>query len=235
MILTENKNQGKEHEGDYMAIAKELQARYDEIALPIVHFCDEKLDDCYKKLCLKLLEKLCRKRPSPLLGGRSNTWAAGIVYAIGATNFIFDKTQKIHLTAKELSAEFGISANTAGTKAAELRKMFRVDYFNPEWLRPELIEDNPMIWFVRVNRIIVDIRDMPLEIQQQAFEKGFIPYVPLLREREAGEPAFGETAEKFVSGEPVGWIEKNKEINTEKKRQKEAEREAADKQELLFK
>nr|AGS53384.1 hypothetical protein [uncultured bacterium contig00018] len=155
-----------------MKIPKEIQGKYDEIAGLVIKFCDEKLSVDYKNLCLRLLEKLCRKRPSPLLGGRAPTWAAGIVYAIGSNNFIFDKTQKIHLTANELAAGFGVSASTASSKAAELRKMFRIDYFNSEWVLPELIEDNPMIWMVKVDGFIVDIRDMPLEVQQQAFEKG---------------------------------------------------------------
>jgi len=43
---------------------------------------------------------------------------------------------------------------------------------------PERIEDNPMIWMVKVNGLIVDVREMPLEIQQKAFEMGIIPYVP---------------------------------------------------------
>jgi len=113
-----------------------------------------------------------------LLSGRAHTWAAGIVYAIGSNNFIFDKTQKIHLTANELVAPFGVSSSTASNKAAEIKKMFKISYFNAEWMLPEHIENNPMIWMVMVNGLIVDIRDMPLEIQEQAFEMGIIPYVP---------------------------------------------------------
>lgn len=161
-----------------MKIPKELQSKYDEIAPMIVKFCDEKLNPDYKVLCLRLLEKLCRKRPSPLLGGRVHTWAAGIVYAIGANNFIFDKTQELHLTSNELASAFGISASTAGTKAAEIRKMFHIDIFNAEWMLPENIRDNPAIWMVTINGFIVDVRQMPLEVQQQAFEMGIIPYVP---------------------------------------------------------
>ena len=161
-----------------MSIPKEMQGKYDEIAPLIIEFCNKELNEDYKNLCLRLLEKLCRKRLSPLLAGRANTWAAGIVYAIGSNNFIFDKTQKVHLTANELASPFGISASTASSKAAELKKMFKIDYFNIEWLLPEHIEDNSLIWMVKVNGLIVDVRDMPLEIQQQAFEKGIIPYVP---------------------------------------------------------
>ena len=165
-----------------MSIPVNMQAKYDEIAPIIAKFCDEKLNGDYKGLCLRLLEKLCRKRPSPLLGGRPGTWAAGIVYAIGSNNFIFDNSQEIHMTAGELASAFGISASTAGTKAGEIRKMFNISYLNVEWILPELIEDSPAIWMVMVDGLIVDIRDMPPEIQQQAFEMGIIPYVPGERE-----------------------------------------------------
>ena len=161
-----------------MKIPKEMQDKYDEIAPMIIDFCDKKLNDDYKDICLRLLVKLCRKRSSPLLGGRPLTWAAGIVYAIGQVNFIFDKTQKINMTAGELAAGFGISASTAGNKAAEIRKMFKIDYFNSEWLLPELIESNPMNWMIMIDGFITDVRYMSLEIQQQAYEMGLIPYVP---------------------------------------------------------
>jgi len=161
-----------------MSIPKKMQDKYDEIAQIIVAFCDEKLNDDYKDICLRLLEKLCRKRVSPLLGGRARTWAAGIVYAIGAYNNIFDKSQKIHMTANEIASYFGIAASTAGEKAGDIRKMLNIHGLNNEWLLPEFIEYNDMIWMVKVNGFIVDVRHMPLEIQQQAYEKGIIPYVP---------------------------------------------------------
>ena len=170
-----------------MAIPKNMQDKYNEIAQLIDKFCDEMIHEKYNKdfksVCHRLLEKLCRKRPSPLLGGRVHTWAAGIVYAIGAANFIFDKDQEYYMTSKELASGFGIAATTAGTKAGEIRKMFNINYFNHEWMLPKLKEKNPMLWFIQVNGLIVDARDMPLEIQEQAFEMGIIPYVPGEREK----------------------------------------------------
>jgi hypothetical protein len=167
-----------------LSIPKEMQDKYDEIAEMLIEFCDKKLNEDYEDLCLQLLEKLCRKRPSPLLSGKASTWAAGITYAIGSNNFIFDKTQEIHLTASELASAFGVSSSTVSSKATELKKMFKIDYFNIEWMLPKHIEDNPMIWMVKVNGFIVDVRDMSLEIQQQAFEMGIIPYVPGEKEEE---------------------------------------------------
>ena len=161
-----------------MKIPENMQKKYEEIASMISAFCKEKLNDEYNELCLRLLVKLCRKRSAPLLGGKPKTWAAGIIYAIGSNNFIFDKTQKLHLTANEIASAFDISSNTAGSKASEIKKMFNIDYFNLEWQTAELKENNPTNWMIQVNGFIVDVRDMALEIQEQAFELGLIPYIP---------------------------------------------------------
>ena len=82
------------------------------------------------------------------------------------------------MTSDEIASGFGISASTAGNKAAEIRKMFKIYYSNAEWLLPKLIEKNLAVWMVEIDGFIVDIRDMPLEVQHMAFKKGIIPYVP---------------------------------------------------------
>lgn len=133
-----------------------------------------------------MLEKLCRKRPSPLLGGRDATWAAGIVYAIATNNFIFDKSNPCYMTAQEIAGGFNLSASTAANKASELRGMFDVNPLNTEWMVQELIESNPAVWLLKVDGYVVDIRDMPLAVQNLAFEKGLIPYVPGERDRAGG-------------------------------------------------
>lgn len=167
-----------------MKIPAQMQPVYDEVAGMIDEYCEKHLNEEYRALCLRLLGKLCRKRPSPLLKGRRNTWAAGIVYAIAANNFIFDKSMPIHLTADELSRPFGIAPSTAGNKAAEIRKLIRMSPWDTEWLLQDLIEDNPAIWMLSVDGFIVDARDLPLEIQQEAARRGLIPYVPVPRQKE---------------------------------------------------
>ena len=167
-----------------MKIPAQMQPVYEEIAGMIEEYCEKYLNEEYRALCLRLLEKLCRKRPSPLLKGRRNTWAAGIVYAIAANNFIFDKSMPVHLTADELSRPFGVAPSTAGNKAAEIRKLVRMSPWDTEWLLQELIEDNPAIWMLSVDGFIVDARDLPLEFQQEAARRGLIPYVPAMRQKQ---------------------------------------------------
>ncbi len=40
-----------------------------------------------------------------------------------------------------------------------------------------------------VNGFLVDLRNMPREVQEIAFEKGLIPYIPEDREHDAGRPS----------------------------------------------
>jgi hypothetical protein len=44
------------------------------------------------------------------------------------------------------------------------------------------MDENPRAWFIMVNGLIVDARHMPREIQEIAYEKGLIPYIPGRRE-----------------------------------------------------
>jgi len=53
--------------------------------------------------------------------------------------------------------------------------------FSPEWTLPSRMAGNPLAWLVQVNGLMIDIRHAPVELQQQAYEKGLIPYVPGLK------------------------------------------------------
>ena len=168
-----------------MNVPKEMQETYEVISKILVGYSREYLDKEYEDLCLHALEKLCRKRPSPLKSGRSNTWAAGIVYAIGSNNFIFDKSQSIHITAKELAASFGVAVSTASSKAAMIKKLLEIDFFHAEWCLPSKVAENPMLWIVTVNGLPYDARMLPAKMQEICYEKGLIPYVPAYKERKS--------------------------------------------------
>ena len=83
---------------DPYSVPKLIQETYDTITALTDGFCQEKLNEEYAEMCRVMTAKLCRKRPSPLASGRANTWAAGIVHAVGTVNFAFDRTQTPHTT-----------------------------------------------------------------------------------------------------------------------------------------
>jgi hypothetical protein len=162
-----------------------MQEIYQQLATLITDFCTEKANDEYRVLSLKLCEKLCRKRPSPLLRGKPETWACAIVYAIGTINFIFDRTQTVHLTSQELAGAFGVSVATASAKSKQIRDMFHLHHFDHEWTLPSMLESIPMLWLISIDGLPVDVRQLPVSMQITAYEKGLIPYVPALKNKDA--------------------------------------------------
>jgi hypothetical protein len=41
-----------------------------------------------------------------------------------------------------------------------------------------IVDRNPLVWMAEVNGMLVDLRNMPREVQVIAYEKGMIPYIP---------------------------------------------------------
>ena len=149
----------------------------------IDRFCKEHLNDEYAVLCHKLAEKLARKRPSPLLHGSPNTWASGIVRTVGWVNFLHDKAQTPYMRLIDIDAGFGISESSGAGKLAAIRKMLKIHQLDPNWTLPSRLDDNPMVWMLQVNGFMVDVRHAPREVQEIAFNKGLIPYIPADRQQ----------------------------------------------------
>ncbi len=163
---------------DAYSVPKKMQPTHETIVGLTDSFCDTHLTSEYTDLCRKLTAKLCRKRPSPLTKGRPATWAAAIVYTIARVNFLFDKTQTPHMTAKELCKLIGTSQNTASTKSTQIMDLLDITQFEIEWTLPSQMDDNPMAWFILIDGLMVDIRNQPREIQEEALRMGMIPYLP---------------------------------------------------------
>jgi Domain of unknown function (DUF6398) len=145
-------------------------------------FCRQHLNEEYAALCRKLAEKLARKRLSPLVSGRPNTWASGIVRTVGWVNYLDDRSQKPHLKLTAIDKAFGVGQSTGQGKSMQIRRMLKIRSFDPEWMLPNRMDDNPMVWMMSVNGFLMDIRHAPREAQVVAYEKGLIPYIPADRE-----------------------------------------------------
>jgi hypothetical protein len=170
---------GRSASGQAKAVAEQLIEMTDA-------FCREFLTEEYAELCRTLASALARKRPSPLLRGRLETWAAGVVRTIGWTNFLHDPSQNPHLKLFSIDEAFGIAESTGAAKLKAIRTMFRIHQLDPKWTLPSKMDENPKAWILEVNGFLIDIRYAPREFQQVAFEKGLIPYIPADRS-EAGE------------------------------------------------
>ena len=159
-------------------VPAKMREKFDAIVTLTEQVCQEHLNEEYAQLARQATAALCRKRPSPLSSGRVNSWACGVVYALGFVNFLFDKSQDPHMNATELCAAFGVAKGTGAAKSRSVRDALGMVQMDPNWYLPSQMDDNVMAWMISVNGLIVDARSMPLEVQEIAYEKRLIPYVP---------------------------------------------------------
>ena len=141
-------------------------------------FCREHLNEEYADLCRRLAEKLARKRPSPLISGKPETWACGIVRTIGWVNFLDDSSQTPHMKLTAIDKAFGVAESTGQGKAKAIRDLLKIRQFDFHWMLRQRIEESPMAWMIEVNGFVLDARHLKREIQEEAFRKGLIPYIP---------------------------------------------------------
>ena len=161
--------------GDVASVIKTIVAMIDE-------FCQNRLNNEYAVLCRKLAEKLARKRPSPLFSGKPSSWACGIVRTIGWVNFLDDGSRKPHMKLTEIDKAFGVGESTGQGKSILIRRMLKIRQFDHRWTLPSRMDENPTIWLLNFNGLMTDIRHAPREVQEIAFNKGLIPYIPADRQ-----------------------------------------------------
>ena len=78
----------------------------------------------------------------------------------------------------DIDPEFGVAASTGQAKSMAIRRMFGIGRLNRNWTLPSRLGDNPLVWKVEVNGMLVDIRQESRERQEAAFQEGLIPYIP---------------------------------------------------------
>src|SRR5580658_3542203 len=129
--------------------------------------CAHLLDEEYANLARQVVAKLARKRPSPLQSGRAATWAGGVMWALGQVNFLFDPSTEPYASYDDLAEVFRLSKSTLSQKAKQIRDLLDMTFATPEFLRAEQIDSNPMTWFIQVDGLLYDARQLTVEIQAE--------------------------------------------------------------------
>jgi tetratricopeptide (TPR) repeat protein len=152
-------------------------ARFSELVKLTDGFCDAHLNAEYKELCREMAVAVCQN-DSPVLKGKAESWAAGIVYSLGRINFLTDPSQTPHMKSKQIAEGFSVSVGTMQAKSKVIREGLDLFPFHPDWCLSSLQESNPLTWMMEVNGFIMDIRTAPRDAQVAAYEEGLIPYIP---------------------------------------------------------
>ncbi len=129
-------------------------------------FCDTYLDEDYKELCTKLIQKMSRKRQVPFLSGQMQNWAAGIVHAIGSINFLFDKSFEPYASVSQICDFFGTKQSTTSKKSKDIQTLFKLSYYDSEFSTSYMKQKNPFKNLVMVNGLIVPREALPPELQE---------------------------------------------------------------------
>ena len=161
-----------------------IRPRADAVAALTDAVCQKHLDAEYRELCRKLIERLARKRPSPLARGEARIWAGGAIYVVGRQNFLFDPSMRPHMTVDQLSESIGVPKSTLGNKAALICKILDITRMTYDYHRREMLARDPLPWMIEVNGFLMDARQAPPEIQADLRRRGIIPDVdPLIEEQ----------------------------------------------------
>jgi hypothetical protein len=121
----------------------------------VSEYCDKNLDSEYKELCLRIIEKMSRKKIVPFSSGKIEIWAVGIIYAIGQINFLFDKSFLPYQSTDEICTYFNTSKSTASQKAKNIRDMFDLSYYDKEFSTKKMSDSNPLSDIVMINGFAV--------------------------------------------------------------------------------
>jgi hypothetical protein len=82
------------------------------------------------------------------------------------------------MTMAEVCTAFGVGQSTTSAKAKVISDALHTNRMDPTWMLKSFVDQNPLVWAAEVNGLLVDVRDMPREVQVIAYEKGMIPYIP---------------------------------------------------------
>jgi hypothetical protein len=143
-----------------------LKQRQNNILELVREFCSKKLDEEYFELSERLVQKLGRKRNSPMETGQEKIWASAIIHALGTINFLFDNTFEPHIKTEEISSYFGTNKSTTRAKSKLIRDLLKLEFWDKEFSTQYAKENNPFAKLVLVDGNIVQIDKLPEELQR---------------------------------------------------------------------
>jgi hypothetical protein len=85
------------------------------------------------------------------------------------------------------------------TKSRIIRDKLDITTFDPDWCTPAMLVDNPLVWMFDVGGFVIDIRDTPRQVQEEAYRQGLIPFIPADKQEPEPESGTGIKIIEFPS------------------------------------
>jgi hypothetical protein len=123
-------------------IPVEKRERFQEVALMLECFGQSHLDPELTGFTLELWRRLCRRQTIDCRRGKAHVWAASVVHVIARINFLFDRSQPVHLTFDTICGWFQANKTTVGSKATGIERALRLrQHSEPGLCRRKFIDD----------------------------------------------------------------------------------------------
>ena len=97
---------------------------------------------------------------------------------IGWVNYLDDPSREPHMKLTFIDKAFGVAESTGQGKSKTIRKLLKIRQSDPRWTLPSRVDDNPLVWMLEIDGLLIDMRHAPRKLQEAAFERGLISYIP---------------------------------------------------------
>jgi hypothetical protein len=108
------------------AVSEEVLSKFKAIVILTDAFCRQHLNEEYVKMCRRLALALARKRPTPIIRGKKEVWACGIVRTIGWANMLDDPKSSPYMKLIDIDPKFGVANSTGQGKCMAIKRMFGI-------------------------------------------------------------------------------------------------------------
>ncbi len=141
--------------------------RFQEISSLLEAFTKEHLNQEYFEIAQDMLLELFGS-DLELSRSKPESWAAGVMHAVGWVNFLGDPSSTLHMPLKSIAKHFGVSAGTMEAKSRNIRDELELVPLDPVFCTEENQEENPMHELESLETILHCIRDLSEDKQTQA-------------------------------------------------------------------
>jgi len=138
---TEHQTAPFDAKNDLSRIPAAHRERFGEVAVLLQQFGEKYLDAELSGFVIELWKRICRRKAPDCLHGKPEVWAAAVTHVIARMNFLFDRSQPVHLTFDTICDFFQMKKTTIGSKATEIERKLRLrQHSEPGLCRSELVE-----------------------------------------------------------------------------------------------
>ncbi len=102
------------------------------------NYCSEYLNPELRTFVIRLFETISQNPVMDINRGRTEIWAASIVYVIARLNFLMDKESANYISFDELCSFFNTKKSTIGNKATQIEINYGIEFADENYTLPAI-------------------------------------------------------------------------------------------------